>query len=252
VFVFAVVSDEDVHLLGGWIKIMKLVAHRIKILDATTAGVGAREMMFDQEWKSAIERIVPPQKSAVRFAHEYFMDWVSRERSTSGHETLYFPLTLNQYPACIFNRYPHHVLGPGLVRNVHIAPLFRRDSLTRRALREAWNTGARGAWNVAIFGKRTVGGRDLIVSTDSSRIALANPGRFAPPMSISDPNLHTTSSTFTQFGLAPSLVIVDLSIEAKTNPRNKAGNFVFAFSPPPPHSVWSHTQAQETHDVGVA
>lgn len=224
---------------------MKLVAHRIKIVDATTAGVGLPSERF------AIERIVPPQKSAVRFAHEYFMDWVS-EGSTSGQETLYFPLTLNQYPACIFNRYPHHVLSPGLVRNVHIAPLFRRDSLTRRALREMWNTGARGAWNVAIFGKRTVGGRDLIVSTDSSRIALANPGRFAPPMSISDPNFHTTSSTFTQFGLAPSLVIVDLSIEARTNPRNKAGNFVFAFSPPPPHSVWSHTQAQETHDVGVA
>jgi len=244
VFVFAVVSDENVHLLGGWLEHMELVAHSIKLVDATTKGEVPTAVSPTLE----VERIVAPQKCAVRFAHEYFMDWVSRGFPSEFHGDftgkLYFPLTLSQYPACVFNRYPHKIIGPGLVRNVHIAPLFRKDPLTSRALKDYKDKTVNGAWNLAIFGRRTVREQRLIVSTDSSRIVLANPDRShtSHPMSISDSNFHTTRSTFTQLGLAPSLVIVDLSVETSTNPRNKVGSLApNTFPATPPHSTSTAT-----------
>jgi hypothetical protein len=221
VFVFAVVSDADLHLLDGWLTTMKLIAHRIKLLDATSSGITVDSL--------EVERIVAPQKCAVRHAHEYFMDWVSRNWTAT---TLYFPLTLHQYPAFIFNRYPHTVVGPGLVRNTHIAPLFMKDPLTSRALQGY--TTLSGAWNVAVFGfARWPHTQHLLASTDSSRVTLASGGSrhqlsssLSHLMSISDADFHTTSSALTQLGLAPSLVIVDASIacEHVTNPRNKAAS----------------------------
>lgn len=205
VYIFASQRDESVPVLDRWLKFVKICTPHVRLLDADSTREETVRWLSDHREELEVVTIRPPEKCPLRFAHDYFNQWVSQ---VSCPLSLFVPLTVRQLPAVRFNRYPPTAVRGtgGLTRNTHIMP-FVDPARCRHSARAAEGVHERqGTWQARVF--RPLPRHPLVlVESDDSRILVVGQS-LLHPSAVTDSGFHATT-TGAQFGLHPHLIVVD-------------------------------------------
>ena len=206
IYVFASQKDESPEVLDRWLKYVKLICSpkAIRLVDADSTLEETVKWLSEHEAEIDLVRIHPPQKCPVTFPHDYFTQWV---RQFPPGNSVYIPLTVTQFPAIRFNRYPPTVIrGLGVMRNSHVLPLADPSNCehSARALRGIQTHT--GTWQARVFRKAAP---TVLGESDDSKIVVVGKA-LAHPSAITDSGFHATT-TGAQLGIHEHLIIVDLA-----------------------------------------
>jgi len=196
IYVFASQKDESLKLICS--------PKAIRLVDAESTREETVKWLSEHEAEIDLVRIHPPQKCPVTFPHDYFTQWV---RQFPPGNSVYIPLTVTQFPAIRFNRYPPTVIrGLGVMRNSHVLPLADPSNCehSARALRGIQTHT--GTWQARVFRKAAP---TVLGESDDSKIVVVGKA-LAHPSAITDSGFHATT-TGAQLGIHEHLIIVDLA-----------------------------------------
>lgn len=216
-YVFASQKDEPVETLDRWSKFMKMFTPHVRLVDADSTREETVKWLEQAKASHNLEIVTirPPHKCPLRFAHDYFVSFISEVKSPSA---VFIPVTVHQFPAVRFNRYPATVLRVGAgqrhIRDTHIIPLDSKCQLSSMAIKDIHQH--QGTWQARLFRGYPISSRSLLVESDDSKIVIVGQP-LLHPSAITDSDFHATT-TGAQFGLHPHLIIVEEQSKAIPKP----------------------------------